>query len=137
MRTFGDIGPFLNIIKLNATFPFLKASLNTLMKNNPIVIKRKALLRVALCGNYFFFSCTCLHPPTTESIDLATVTFHLKDMKEYILSQCEELEPLIIVDAQWGEKRNSNYYKTRSGTILKKWREKKEVNRPYFGVLAL
>lgn len=23
-------------------------------------------------------------------------------MKEYILSQCEELEPLIIVDAQWG-----------------------------------
>lgn len=89
-------------------------------------------------GTIFFSCCTCLHPPTTESIDLATVTFHLKDMKEYILSQCEELEPLIIVDAQWGGGgRNSNYCKTRSGTILKKRRKKKEVNRPYFGVLAL
>lgn len=53
----------------------------------------------------FFFSCTCLHPPTTGSMDLATVTFHLKDMKDYILSQCEELEPLIIVDAQWKKKK--------------------------------
>lgn len=60
-------------------------------------------------------------------------------MKEYILSQCEELEPLIIVDAQWGGGREEivTTVKQGVGLSLKKGEKKKEVNRPYFGVLAL
>lgn len=77
-------------------------------------------------GTIFFSCCTCLHPPTTESIDLATVTFHLKDMKEYILSQCEELEPLIIVDAQWGGGEIVTTVKQGVGLSLKKGEKKKK-----------
>lgn len=50
-------------------------------------------------------------------------------MKEYILSQCEELEPLIIVDAQWGGGGGEEIVTTVKqgvGLSLKKGEKKKK-----------
>lgn len=48
-------------------------------------------------------------------------------MKEYILSQCEELEPLIIVDAQWvGGGEIVTTVKQGVGLSLKKGEKKKK-----------
>lgn len=52
-------------------------------------------------------------------------------MKEYILSQCEELEPLIIVDAQGGGKEIVTTVKQGVGLSLKKEKKKRSKQTIY------